>query len=116
MSLAARQMLTVATLAAGIMYMIPSIHQKYNVEKYFGKTISDETAQHIGWGLVAGAILLNAQPQYTVYHIKELDFLSPERRRVAKSVENFCGFMDSVQQPRMQPMPSQMMPGSDLSF
>ena len=114
MGFAARQMLTMATLAAGIMYMIPSVHQKYNVEKYFNKTISDQTAQHIGWALVAGAILLNSQPQYTVYHIKELDFLSPERRRVAKSVENFCGFMDNMQQQRMPPM--SQMPGSDLSF
>lgn len=111
MGFAARQFLTLAIAAAGVVYMIPSIHQKYNVEMHFGKTISDETAQKIGWGLIAGAIILNSQPQYTVYHVKELDFLSPERRRVAKSVENFCGFMDN-----MNRMPQQHMGGSDLNF
>lgn len=109
MAVTARQILTVAVLGAGILYMVPSWHQQYNVESHFGYHLSDQTAKYVGWALIAGAILMNAQPQYTVYHIKELDFLSPERRRIAKSVENFCGFMDSM--PRGMPQDQ-----SDLAF
>ena len=107
------QLLTIGILAAGIVYMVPSWHQKYNVESYFDKTISDHTAQQIGLGMIALAIILNAQPQYTLYRIKSLDFLSPERRRAEKSVENFCGMIDRMEQQRGY---DSGVPMNDLDF
>lgn len=109
----ARQLLTIGILAAGVVYMVPSWHQKYNVESHFGKSISDSMAQRVGLGLIAAAIVLNAQPQYTLYRIKELDFLSPERRRAEKSVENFCGMMDRLEQ---QQGYQRNAPMNDLDF
>lgn len=108
MAFSARQFITLVIAAGGIWYMIPSLHQKYNIESHYGTTISDHTARMIGAGAIILALILNAQPQYTLYRIKATDFLSPQRARELKSLENFCALTDRMPAPRMR--------GSDLDF
>ena len=98
--LTGRQLLTAAIAAGGVWYMIPSLHQKYNIESNFDHPISDQTAQQIGIGMIVLALILNAQPTYTLHRIKALDFLSSQRLQDKKSIESFCGLVDQMNGPQ----------------
>lgn len=94
----AKKLVTAVVLGLGIWYVIPSLHAKFNIESHFGYSLSAQTVSHIGIALIVAGIVLNSQVGYELYPIKQLNFLSPTKRRETFAISNFCNLVNNMEE------------------
>lgn len=94
----AKKLLTAVVLGLGVWYIVPSLHAKFNIESHMGYTLTAQNVKHIGIALIIAGIVLNQQVGYELYPIKQLNFLSPTKRRESVAISNFCNLVNNMEE------------------
>lgn len=110
----AKKLLTAVVFGLGIWYIMPTLHSKWNIESYFGRSFSTTAVKQIGIALLIGAVILNAQVGFELVRVKQLDFLSPQRRKEKTSIANFCNLVSNMERVSQASEPVGLDAGPDF--